>query len=387
MKESGARPEISMKLIALGESESTARPSMCIFIQPDKKLVRKVRRFFNQPSIKSDFEPSKPNVHTPSLKVFVYEMPSGDLPWPSPLSLSPHLEAVSAGGIWEHDLGPSIEALSPETADEVNLFHQPHSREPQVSRSSSVDSLKSLVDSIFSIASLSSTSTVADMNNAFQRVLVVFRSDMILKGLYDELISRSSADKFKRNFAILLKRFAVDLENEAQCWNEQQTAKFIRSRARKIAQRITDIMYPSGLKIEEGRPCTFPAQIKADHSEDSGTDDEPDEFLDLERFVTNSNAFQKLRDNIRSFVGLELSNLTAELPFAQQDHFEVSQEDIFFEHDSLSCPQSQWFLSNFAQNIRGRLLPEPPIPNGLSRVRWKCVSLRIYEDEPYADRI
>jgi hypothetical protein len=111
----------------------------------------------------------------------------------------------------------------------VELYKLKEVMKQPYSRSSSVESLQSLVDSIFSTASLSSASTVAEANNAFQRVLVILKTDAALKGLYADSIAKTSVDKFNRNFGILLKRFAVDLEGEAKCWNEQRAAHFIRS--------------------------------------------------------------------------------------------------------------------------------------------------------------
>jgi hypothetical protein len=252
-----------------------------------------------------------------------------------------------------------------------------------------VESLQSLVDSIFSLASLSSASTAPGSDNAFQRVFAILQADAVLKDLYVELTARTSAVKFKRNFGILLKRFAVDLERESSCYNEQRTAKFIRSRARKIAQRIVDAMYPSGSTIE-GAYISMPlAQTKAESSEESETDEEPDEYLELEKFVTNSRSFEKLRDNIRGFLGLELNKLLAELPFVpfvDENQLVESEGSISREQNALSCGKILWSMRNFHHKIRDSVFPEPPITNGLTRVRWKYVSLRASEDERGTNR-
>jgi hypothetical protein len=108
--------------------------------------------------------------------------------------------------------------------DEGPMSSKPMLRPSNISRSSSINSLQSLVDSIFSIASISSISTVPSTGNAFQRCLVILKSDVILKVLYEELTTKTSPEKFKRNLGILLKRFSLDLEKEAACWNEQRTA-------------------------------------------------------------------------------------------------------------------------------------------------------------------
>ena len=205
-------------------------------------------------------------------------------------------------------------------------------------------------------------------------MLAVLQTDAELKDLYVELTARTSAIKFKRNLGILLKRFAADLEAESNCYDEQCTAKFIRSRARMIAQRIVDAVYPSGSTKERAQRSL--AQPRAESSGDSGTDEEPDEYLELEKFVTNSRSFEKLRDNIRGFLGLELSKLLAELPFVDENQLVESEEE-----ESISCGKTLWSMRNFHHKLRDLVFPEPPIPNGLTRVRWKCVSLRASEDE------
>ncbi|KAE9374270.1 hypothetical protein N431DRAFT_437737 [Stipitochalara longipes BDJ] len=240
------------------------------------------------------------------------------------------------------------------------------------SRSSSVESLQSLADSIFSIASLSSASTVAEANNAFQRVLAILKADATLKVLYADSIAKTSVDKFNRNLGRLLKRFALDLEGEAKCWNEQRAAQFIRSRARIIAQRVAGSVYPLERESQKIQPRTF-EQDKAESSDDSDFEEEPDEFAELESFITNSSAFRKLHDNIRSFLGQERSyKLFEELPFAGEDHIYTLDEPVCYEQCSSPYSRNVWHLPNFSQKIRDILFPEPSIPDGMSRVRWQC---------------
>ncbi|KAE9377692.1 hypothetical protein N431DRAFT_478867 [Stipitochalara longipes BDJ] len=64
---------ILMSLKVLGESAATAAP--WVFIQCDKAIAGKVRRFFKQHSVESDFKPAKPDAYTPRLDIYVHEMP------------------------------------------------------------------------------------------------------------------------------------------------------------------------------------------------------------------------------------------------------------------------------------------------------------------------
>jgi hypothetical protein len=270
-----------------------------------------------------------------------------------------------------------------------------------LSRSSSAESLQSLADSIFSIVSLSSASTPPRTDNAFQRVLVILKSDSVLKALYEELTTKTSAGKFNRNFGTLLKRFALKLEEEAKCWNEQRAAQFIRSRARMMAQKIAGSLYPAERKAQPGNAGQAKGEISEDRdlgeepephkgeiTEDSDLEEEPDDFAELEKFITNSTAFQRLRDNICEFLGLEPSakdatfavgtcTLLKELPFGREDQVDISNIPTFYEQSPCADVLNGWDLTSFIQQIRELLLPEQATPAGLLRVRWRCVSPKL----------
>jgi hypothetical protein len=64
---------ILMSLKVLGESETTAAP--WVFIQCDKAIAGKVRRFFKQAEVESDFKPPHPDSYTPSFEIYVLELP------------------------------------------------------------------------------------------------------------------------------------------------------------------------------------------------------------------------------------------------------------------------------------------------------------------------
>jgi hypothetical protein len=64
---------ILMSLKVLGQSETTAVP--WVFIQCDRVIAGKVRRFFKQPAVQSDFKPPQPDAYTPRLEIYVLELP------------------------------------------------------------------------------------------------------------------------------------------------------------------------------------------------------------------------------------------------------------------------------------------------------------------------
>jgi hypothetical protein len=64
---------ILMSLKVLGDNESTAAP--WVFIQCDKAVAGKVKRFFKQPEVESNFKPPHPNAYTPSFRIYVHALP------------------------------------------------------------------------------------------------------------------------------------------------------------------------------------------------------------------------------------------------------------------------------------------------------------------------
>lgn len=78
---------ILMTLKVLGESEMTAAP--WVFVQCDSIIAGKVRRFFKQPMVESDFKPPHPDAYTPSFEIYVLELPPITLHKNLPSSTSP----------------------------------------------------------------------------------------------------------------------------------------------------------------------------------------------------------------------------------------------------------------------------------------------------------
>ena len=78
---------ILMSLKVLGETESSAAP--WIFIQCERAVAVKVRRFFKQPLVELDFKPDSPNSYTPRFDRYVHEMPPLTLGVESPSPCQP----------------------------------------------------------------------------------------------------------------------------------------------------------------------------------------------------------------------------------------------------------------------------------------------------------
>ena len=83
-----------MSLKVLGATEATAAP--WIFIQCDKAISKKVRRFFKQRSVESDFKPLVPDAYTPSFEIYIHEMPPLALGSTPPHFSTPQFDSTHA---------------------------------------------------------------------------------------------------------------------------------------------------------------------------------------------------------------------------------------------------------------------------------------------------
>jgi hypothetical protein len=187
----------------------------------------------------------------------------------------------------------------------------PWSRQRRSTSSSEISqtsSLASISDSIFSLATASSMSSVTSTHGAGDRLIALLREDPILQQLYQEALATIAAERLERNLRRLLKQFAVDLRKEAENPQQRSTAHFVRSRAWNSAHVIC-----KSLGQNEPKPTTKPLVVHvpleaevvndlSDSSSDSDSQDEPPDLSELELFVVNSRAFETLRLNLRLFI-------------------------------------------------------------------------------------
>lgn len=64
---------VSIKLKVLGESKTAAKP--WIVVQCDRALIKKVKQFFNQQAVKSEYQPPDADSSLPSFEIFVFARP------------------------------------------------------------------------------------------------------------------------------------------------------------------------------------------------------------------------------------------------------------------------------------------------------------------------
>ncbi|KUJ13162.1 uncharacterized protein LY89DRAFT_753673 [Mollisia scopiformis] len=249
--------------------------------------------------------------------------------------------------------------------------------------STSSSSLQSLADSITSLASVSPTSSLAssvpEAKTAFQRVFSLLR---FFSEQYDELLTKASPEKVSRNLGTLFKKFARDLEKVATTGDEKHTAKFVRSHARKLAQGLVE-----SSSQETPRILRDPELDESDESQAENVQEDPDDFLDLEAFIMTSDAFQQLRLDIQLLLGhTYLEKSAANFDDHSSDVSLNNKETVLVALTSSkdgesSVPPRGWNLNSIGKYIWTLLVPEPPIPRGMTRVKWQCAcGEALYDD-------
>ena len=84
---------VLMRVETLGETEDSAKP--WVIVQCDSSMLRKVKQFFEQPQIKSQFRPNTEETNLPSLDVCFCDRP-------------PCLMGAASAPVWRHPAAPSF---------------------------------------------------------------------------------------------------------------------------------------------------------------------------------------------------------------------------------------------------------------------------------------
>lgn len=182
------------------------------------------------------------------------------------------------------------------------------SRDGGLSEHSRASSVASLTDSVFSIASGSSKSSVLSPAGAGEMLVELFLSDNHLSWLFQEALKHITADKFKRNFCRILQRFSIELRREAENFQQRSVAHVVRYQARNSAHAIRNSIWPWRKSQVDVTPKfeIFHEAVNIDFDEsddDFGPDYEGDTDLQQSKdFIIASQAFVKLRHRLTLFI-------------------------------------------------------------------------------------
>jgi hypothetical protein len=104
---------------------------------------------------------------------------------------------------------------------------------------SGASSIASITESIFSIITGSSMSSIAGPQSAVERLVSLLLNDSDIKSLCTFfLLNHDDRERFERNLRRLLKEFAVGLRQEAASPQQRHAAHFVHLRARNSAHMI-----------------------------------------------------------------------------------------------------------------------------------------------------
>ena len=184
------------------------------------------------------------------------------------------------------------------------------------------DSVLSVSDSVFSIATDSSQSSVEFLEAVDEFFGGVLTRDIRIRSLFPEAIRIMDAEKVERNFVRLLRLYARDLRSEARSAFEKVASQLVRRYATSLALRITQYFDQGkncSVRVRDAEKHTAPSDMdfidnlpEAEDSEDSGAE-EVDQFARVRSFMVGGAPFLKLQDNFQDFVNT-VSALSLPLP-------------------------------------------------------------------------
>jgi len=194
-----------------------------------------------------------------------------------------------------------------------------HSQAPKkIRRSSSVDSLFSTRDSIFSVVSTANTefTSYSHSIDVCERLISLLWVDLELQVLFREGMQKTTLERCKRNFRRALNFCSVQLRAQASTLEEQQIAKAIKYFATntahqfgaKMASQTGRMKYTEHRSVEADNHIDDLANEDYEDNLDEGEESENDldemeiKFQSLEKVFQGSDALLALKDNFRLFV-------------------------------------------------------------------------------------
>ncbi|KAJ5464614.1 uncharacterized protein N7458_000300 [Penicillium daleae] len=272
--------------------------------------------------------------------------------------------------------------------------------------------------SVFSLATLPSTTmttdtrlTVDEMQTAIEELVSIFFDDTQMAALYERVLLEREVplERFVRNFRRLIKRFAMDLQEEAREAIDLDLAQLISARARLISDKIGNKLELKYFNETQPQRHILPnpnliIRVKYQHSmlddiheSSSDEDDErPERITALvshgRSFILESAAFDNLRLELRKFV---IPNGLEEKPGIniQGGMFEILRGIFLWYAHAWGLPSIDWATRRagfWARCVEGYrywkkllqfFLGEEDIPEKHKRFRWiNRHGKRLYDD-------
>ncbi|KAH7336691.1 hypothetical protein BKA65DRAFT_38287 [Rhexocercosporidium sp. MPI-PUGE-AT-0058] len=264
---------------------------------------------------------------------------------------------------------------------------------------STTSSIPSIADSLLSLMSGSSMSSVIGPEGAAERLIALLLHHPDIRPLCESALSLIDARNLETQLRRLLKDFAVDLRKEVETPKQKHAAHFVRYRARNTAHIIcSELKKASGAAVRKGKELerAYPQNASDESGSDTSTE-EDDNLHHLEAFIQTSEALKMLGRRLAEFVeSLQTDPQVVSMPTT-----------VAFEpgHDIISCPESPagsprrvikpvfestagprtTFMDSsipYSKIYTGTLqallrMGQREIPIGRKRLEWKCVGLSI----------
>jgi hypothetical protein len=167
------------------------------------------------------------------------------------------------------------------------------------SQHSHASSLASIVDSLFSLVSGSSMSSLAGPQEAVDRLVSLLLEDEEFNSLCTSALTTIAPDRLERNLRRLLKEFSIGLRKEAETPQQRRASQFVHLRARNSAYMICNSITKERTRRQNDIEFEY---VLSEESDSERSDDEVDDLQQLEAFIIASKAIEVLRENLRVFV-------------------------------------------------------------------------------------
>ena len=172
-----------------------------------------------------------------------------------------------------------------------------------ISSRSNASSIVSITDSLFSVISGSSMSSLPGPPGASERLVALLLADEAINYLCAKALAEISCEIFEKKLRQSFGEFGVELRKEAGTSQQRRAAHFVQFRARNSAHIVCNILKHSSSATSNPISRTKPAEEDLGESNDSDrSDGELDDLQQLEEFIKASGAISILRETLRAFV-------------------------------------------------------------------------------------
>ena len=290
------------------------------------------------------------------------------------------------------------------SCDRCNVTNQSDRQKPKIapniSRSSSPDSI---AESVFSGITDSSISSLGAPDGANERFIALLLGDIVIKENCKNALTWLEPDKFEKKLQRLLTQLASELRREAETKLQRHAARFVKCYARNSAYIICHSLQKDFNTQPSSSKGKSDSNSDTDDSDSGHSENELDDLNQLEAFIKNSKAFKDFVDKVEKFVCASIDVAEAidrifDVPISNPDPAAVPEHD----NDAMEQNRTKGIVTGVepAHNRPIWLSPlhsmifwiaisvgtlivwmaavlksrRPQLAEGKTRIEWTCVS-------------